>query len=374
MKTTPLLLTVSLLLNATLLVFLALPSDNPLRHSSPASAISHSPSSPPAAVTDGKTGATTEPSPEQLSAALKFGNHLVLRDQLRALGMPESTVQAMIRASLWQPYLERQRAMLAAKTSDAGPYWRSPLQAANRSYTAEERAELRTLASQLREVTVALLGVEGLDVRGTLSSRYSFLAPESAAKLADLDLDYGEMRQEITQESERFKVASDAGKLKYLERERRKDIEAALSPAELSEYDLRYSPAAIALRSRLKQVDLSEAEYRNLFDLQKNFLDTRTASPNSKASAADTAQVTRDMQALLGDERYAIFRRANDPDYRQLEAAGDRFNIPVATLNNVYALRDGASAETRRIAADSSSRPPRKNKPSSSSQARYAEK
>jgi hypothetical protein len=381
MKPGPLLFAASLALNAVLLAF-ALTS-----RGGSASLFSSSsrpaPSSSSHGFSNTNTAAATDAiasSPDQLAAALKSGDHATLRAQLRALGLPDTTVNGIIRSILWRPYYEKQRELALSKNPTDRPYWRGLPQTGSKTYTREERAEIRALASSIREQARAVLGEAAFTDDGVRNHRYAFLTPESADKLADLDRDYGEMRQEISQESDRFKVPSDAEKIKFLEQERRKDLEATLSPAELAEYDLRYSPAAMALRSRLKDVEISEAEYRDLYDLQKVYQDSISSTGPStllpgqrldqklsseqiaqlQARAKTYEQLSAEIHNTLGDERYEQYRRASNSDYRQLQAAGDRFNIPTATLDQVYNLRGSVSADTQRIYADPSLTPEQK--------------
>jgi hypothetical protein len=382
MKLPSILFAASLALNGALLVFLA---SSPQGRSSlsalfPGSAASSSSSSSSSksasAPSSTSPSAASSSSPEALAAALKSGDHATLRDQLRALGLSEGTVQNVMRAILWQPYLDRQLAINAAKASSDQPYWRGLQQTGRRAYTREERAELRELASSLRGQILDVLGPQGFDATSPYSQRYAFLSPESAAKIVDLDRDYSEMRQEINQESERFKVASDADKLKFLEQERRKDLETTLTPAELEEYNLRFSPAAYTLRNRLSKIDLTETEYRDLYDLQQAFYnnqpDTALARPlaNQKLTPEQIAQLqtrakdyealNQEMRQTLGEERYAQYQRASDNDYRQLQAAADRFNLPTDTIDQVYGYRDATAVATQRIAADPALTPEQK--------------
>jgi hypothetical protein len=365
MKPASLMFTASMVLNAALLAVLALAPRGTLasRFSSTSSA-SGSPSTlAPSSHSPGRS--SVPPSPEALAAALKSQNHAVLRDQLHALGLPEDTVMVVMRAMLWQPYYERQREFNRAKNPNDAPYWRGVTQTGTSAYTPEQRAELRQLAASIRDQVQTLLGPAGADTTGVRSQRYAFLPPETAAKLRDLDRDYGEMRQEINQEAERFRLPSDTEKLLFLDEERRNDIAAILSPAELEEYDLRYSPAALMLRNRLSSVDITEAEYRRIYELVKPYEDIALATkttPGTRLSIEQVAalredgktfpQVTQEISALLGEERYKAYRRSQDPDYRQLKAAADRFQLPTEQINNVYALRDYASAESQRVAKD----------------------
>jgi hypothetical protein len=380
MKLPAILFTASLALNAALIALLAL---SPQARSSLSSLLSNN-TSPASSNPSNRASAghshsppvSSHSSPEALAAALKSGDHAALRDQLRALGLAESTVQNIMRALLWQPYLDRQLAINAAKISTDQPYWRGIQQTGRRAYTREERAELRQLASNLRQQILGVLGPEGFDAASPYSQRYSFLSPEAAAKITDLDRDYSEMRQEINQESERFKVASDADKLKFLEQERRKDLEAALTPAELEEYNLRFSPTAYTLRGRLAKIDLTETEYRALYEIQqafynqqtdtalarplagKNFTPEQIAQLQARAKTYET--FTQEVRQSLGDERYALYQRASDNDYRQLQSAADRFDIAPATIDRIYNYKESVAAATQRIGADNTLSPDQK--------------
>jgi hypothetical protein len=374
MKPAPLLLNASLLLNAALLAALAFAPRGAT--SAFFSAFSSSPATPASAHADSSAApgqASVKPSPEVLATALKTKNHAALRDQLRALGLPDDTVLVVMRAMLWQPYYERQREFNRANNPEDAPYWRGLTQTGTRAYTPAQRAELRQLASEIRDQTQTLLGLPGIDTSGVRSQRYAFLPPETAAKLLDLDRDYGEMRHEINQEAERFRVPSDTEKLRFLDEERRNDLAAILTPDQLAEYDLRYSPAALTLRNRLSSLDVTETEYRRLYELIKPYEDislAARATPGTRLTTEQVAalrddgktfpEVMQDVRTLLGEDRYQAYRRARDPDYRQLKAAADRFQLPVEKINQVYALRDTTSAETQRIAKDTTLTPAQK--------------
>jgi hypothetical protein len=374
MKPASLLVTSSLLLNAALLAALAFAPRGATASFFSAFSSSPATSTPDSAHGSGTPGQpSVAASPEVLAAALKTKNHTALRDQLRALGLPEDTVLVVMRAMLWQPYYERQREFNRAQNPEDAPYWRSLPQTGTSAYTPEQRAELRQLASEIRDQTQALLGSAGSDVSGIRNQRYAFLPPETAAKLRDLNRDYAEMRQEVNEEAERFRVPSDTEKLRFLEDQRRNDLAAILTPAQLEEYDLRYSPAALTLRNRLSSLDLTETEYRRIYELIKPYEDISLAAKATPGTRLTTEQVAalrddgktfpevmQDVHALLGDERYQAYRRSQDPDYRQLKAAADRFQLPVEKINHVYALRDTTSAETQRIAKDTTLTPAQK--------------
>ncbi len=357
MKLLPALFTASLALNAALLglvVYSRVKSPPaPARPSTGQFVDAHD------ATSSSAGSAASAPSSARLVTALTSGNPAALRDQLRALGVSETMVRNIVQAIIWQPYRERELQINSAKFVDDQPYWRGLRQTGRRAHTREEREELRHLASDIRQKIEEVLGTAAIDGISPYARRYHFLPTDAAEKIADIDRDYGEMLQEITQEAERFRVPSDAEKQRFLSQERLKDIEAVLTPEEFREFELRQSPAAQALRNRLTQIEVTEAEYRVLFELQKSLIEISPASAPADVPAEDRLALAGQMVALrkqvrdtLGDERFAQFMRASNNEYRQLQAAADRFSLPTETINRVYGYRHDIASASQRIATD----------------------
>jgi len=310
-----------------------------------------------------------------LAETLASRNPDLLRDQLRTLGLPEEVVRSLVRALLWGPYYARYRALVALHQGDKSDLLRGGSYYSG--FTKEERAELRALSRGINQQIFSLLGSTSIEPElDTL--RYGYLPQDKADQIRLINRDYGEMRSDLDQEISRFRVASDDQKLKLLEQERRKDIEALLSPSELVEYDLRHSSTASLLRSRLANINVSDGEFHALFNLLKPVYDASTNSslpttafrPNERLTPEQIAQLTaqRDaraqadekVRALLGDERFAEYKRAGDYDYRTLQAAAARFNLPQQTIEQVYNLRNTVSAETQQIANNANVEPEQK--------------
>jgi hypothetical protein len=311
------------------------------------------------------SAATVDAQKINLAETLASHNPDLLRDQLRALGLPEEVVRSMVRSLLWSPYYERYRALVALHKGDTSDLMRGGSYYSG--FTKEERTELRTLSRGINQQVFSLLGSNSIEPElDTL--RYGYLPQDKADQIRLINRDYAEMRSDLAQEISRFRVASDDQKLKLLEQERRKDIEALLSPSELSEYDMRHSSTASLLRNRLANVNVSDGEFYALFDLLKPVYDISAnpglpstgPRPNERLSPEQISQLTaqRDaraqadekVRALLGDERFAEYKRAGDFDYRTLQAAATRFSLPQPTIEQVYNLRNTVSTETQQIA------------------------
>jgi hypothetical protein len=303
-----------------------------------------------------------EPAPDAgfLSGALKARDLKTFYEQLRALGIDEAMARNFVKQLAWQNHNARRRELLAGKPDIEKPYWRGTGKT-SAQLTAAERAELRELASQARREEAAVFGAAIFINNQPAAARYRFLPEEKIARLLDLQRDYGEMRKELSDESARFKVASDGDSQRLLREEYRRELAAMLSPEELAAYDRRFSDAAAMVQRNTGNIEINEAEYSALFDVVKLVeaqWPTREmlSLPDAQRDARLRAyrDIAPEIREILGEERYAEYERMQNSDYRKLQAAADRFGISGETVDNVYHLRDTAGAESQRIAADKS--------------------
>lgn len=333
-KLIPVLLAVSLAANAALIV---------TRNATPGAPSSGSSRLAQRAASSAVAKAAAEKAAATLATQPSDTDLATLQEKLAEIGLPPELAREVMRSMLWKPYRDRQRALLDAK--DAGkPYWQQT-GAAKKQLTAEDRAELRALSDQIEARAASLLGEE---YGNRAASRYAFLPADKAAAIQRLHRDYNDIRNGVSDETSLFRLPSDEAGRKLLREEQRRDLEAILTPAELAEYDLRYSPAAGELRKRFAALpDSTEAEYKAAYEIAQNL----NASKNNPAAQAAAAQQLRE---LLGAERYATFLRSNDGDYIALQGAAARFDIPASTIDKVYGLRDEAVSLSRQIASDKS--------------------
>ena len=290
------------------------------------------------------TATTTSGTATSADAIPTAAELTALQDRLLTLGLPPDTTREILRVILLKPLQDRQRALLASKTAGL-PYWQQPPSnaAAANYFTPDQRAELRALADQIDAVADQVLGPDALN-----AERYAFLPADKAGALALISRDYAAISADLKTESDIFPVAFDANLRKLILDEQRRDLETTLTPQELADYDLRYSPAALDLRRRFATLpDSTEAEYRAAYDLTQQIA-AATAAADADAGAAAQQQ----LRDLLGPDRYAAFQRAGDPDYTALQNAAARFNLPADTINKVYDLRASTAALSQQIATD----------------------
>ncbi len=293
-----------------------------------------------------------------LAGALKARDPKTFYGQLRALGIDEAMARDFVNQVIWRKHNARRRELLAGKPDVETPYWRGTGKT-TAQLTASERAELRELANLARREAIALLGADPTDSDRRLAARYGFLPEAKAAQLLDLQRDYAEMRKELSDESARFKVASDADKQRLLGEEYRRDLAVLLAPEELAAYDRRFSDAATLVQRNFRGIEATEAEYRAVYDVVKLVeaeypsRETRTMSDQElDARAKAYKDIGQEIKDILGESRYADYARMQSSDYRNLQAAADRFQFSNETVASVYNLRDMAASESQRIASD----------------------
>ncbi len=291
-----------------------------------------------------------------------------LRDELRAAGLDETSIRLIVGVRLWKRYESRMNALQPAPDPDR-PWWKND---DYRGQTREQREQARVLRDEQRAELEALLGKDP-DAAGAnswLARQYGFLPEEKREELQRLEQDYNDLASETRREARGFLLASDMEKLRFIEEEKRRDLAAFLSPEEFADYEMRHSRTAQNLRQRMTQMDATEAEFRTIFEIQKDFderftePDRHRAVPRTQEELKARAEAERAMKAqirdALGADRYAAYVRAQDNDYQQLRNATQRFQLPPDTPDRIYALRDEVPLRATRIADDSTLSPEQK--------------
>ena len=293
--------------------------------------------------------------PKDLAEILKAKNPDSFRDFLRAAGLPESTVKSIVAGLIWENYHIRSNA-LSPKLDPSKPWWKG----GNNdwySITKEQRAELSTLEREAEAEETRVLGPDA-HTRWQ-DPQLTFLSADKRKKVEGIEKDYEDLIQKVQHEMQDFRLTSDDEKIKLLMAEKKRDIAAALTPQEQTEYDLRMSPNAKQLISQISQFDCTEEEYRKIFAIQKAYNDTQNldAEGNPLNPGADDQAKRREdekqlkelIKTALGTERFAEYKRSQSYEYQQLVAAGKRLALPPETARQVYSLRDTVASESARI-------------------------
>jgi hypothetical protein len=338
MKPLPLFLGVSVVANVALAVLVWL-------RISPAS---QSVRSGTDAVAAGSANTTAgEKIPPALRAALASGDPAALT----AAGVPAETIRALTVGQAVDAFVDHQRAM--QPKGERVRYWRNLARAEDTALGAERKRAEQNINEAFQRVYGEGVGDLFFSRR---SSGRSVLAPATRARLDRIERDYEEMEQQITASQDGSPLLhSDREKLELLQVEMRRDLDAALTPAERELIALHDSHTAYTVRDRFGAVLETEEDYKKIFALQKAFDDRLIGSGTQESPESQRKSEQKlmdDIRAALGPEKWAAAQRAGDPDVRILEFLQQRLHLPNERTEAVLAARSRYAAQSQQINAD----------------------
>lgn len=305
MKTIPLLpvlLVLSLAANGAL-AFLALRGP---AAAGPASSVATAASGAANAATNARpaSGALAAPLAERLAAARTPADFKDVVAELRAAGLPDSLVRMVVQAAVGEDFARRQRAIFDFSSV---PYWREP------TPTPEQNKAIRALDRE-RRALLADLGLPPSPFEQAVRQRQFGGLPEAkAAALEKIQQDYNDLRMELYSQRQ-GRNEDRMAQERLLREEQQRDIDALLTPAEKMEWEVRTSSASANLRRQLREVEVTEEEFRSLFAAQRTYEQVtqpggmfpqgrRSADQQEAALDAWDAQQA-ELRRVLGDDRY----------------------------------------------------------------------
>jgi hypothetical protein len=363
MKTIPVLLVLSLAANATLLLINP-PGLTPKLDRPKAGAIaSGNAKTVPAGGVESLSAAGK---PGAIAAALKGDDAEALRDELRAAGVGEEVIRAVVGASIWQRYAHRFEELQPAPDAKS-VWWKNDENGYWGGQSKEQRVALKALQAELKAEGERVLGKDSdaSKMNPWMERQYGFASAEKREAIQQLEQDYNELQSDLRRETRGFQTPADAEKTRFIEEEKRRDLAALLTPTELAEYDRRNSRTAQNLRWRMTAMDASEEEYLAVFELRKDFderfadsdpygnrLSQNKSEDDGKARREAEKALNAQLRQTLGPERYQAYVYSNDGDYQQLQAATKRFGLAAGTPRSVLSLREETAKAATRLADD----------------------
>ncbi|MFZ5497247.1 MAG: hypothetical protein ACOZE5_18145 [Verrucomicrobiota bacterium] len=272
---------------------------------------------------------------------------------LRAAGYPPSVVRAVVGQLLNERF--------ASRNPNAGqPYWKQ--QAAP---TPETQAAQRALWRERQALYESLLGADArpsasLDAEGRLR-RYGNLSDDKVDAIARIERDYGEMSSEAFAQR-RGNTVADAETMmqtqQLMEQEKLADLAAALTPEELAQYEMRNSQSARTLMRNLRNVEVTEQEYAQLYEAQKAFdaANPRRATMDGSSYAqrqSAQAALNEQARALLGENRFYAYLEGTDGNYANIVRTLSAFpTVSPPVSYQVYQLQTELQRTMAQVARD----------------------
>ena len=293
---------------------------------------------------------------------VETADYAVYVENLRALGMPETTIRDIIVADIDQIFIQRQRAEAAQQDMEwwrAGPSqeMQSNLLARAQEIEGERQALLAKLlgpdwAKDRPQNDELPLGLAG-PVLGTLPDEVKASVQEIARRSRARMKAYVAQTEALGQPLNPVEVAR-------LRDETRQQLAAVLPPAALEEFLLRYSENANQLRRELGGLNPTPEEFRAVFravDALDRELPLRAAANDAnsqRARATLEAQRLTALRTALGPQRFAAYQALIDPAYRDALQVAEQVGGDRDTVLALYEISRASNETVNRIRTDAS--------------------
>lgn len=278
--------------------------------------------------------------------------------KLREIGCPEETIRDIIIADVNKLFGSRLAALYPSPKDYK--FWRVE----DRSARDEERTreqKRRELEKEKRALLKELLGIDYEVEMARWSGRpdeddwrHGFLSAEKQELLKTLQNKYRDMERALMAEGG-FRNPENRAKLAALRAQREAELAQTLGPQDFAEYQLRNSWTARNMRENLASFQPNEDEFRQIFEMRKQFDDqfgfTRDGGDqaNREKRAAAQAQLDEQIRATLGEERFKEYTLAQDDRYREIYDFTQRNDLPRTTADQLLEIRTAAEAARAEI-------------------------
>jgi len=293
---------------------------------------------------------------------VETADYAVYVENLRALGMPETTIRDIIVADVDQIYTQRQRADAAQQDME---WWRST---PSLELQSNLLARTQEIESERQALLAKLLGPDWAKDRPQTDDMPVGLAgPVLGALPEEVKASVQEIAQRSRARLTAYVAQSQAlgqplnpAEVTRLRDETRQQLAAVLPPAALEEFLLRYSENASQLRRELSGLNATPEEFRAVFravDVIDRELPLRAAANDAESQrtrATLEAQRFAALRTALGPQRFAAYQALIDPAYRDALQVAEQVGGDRDTALALYEISRAANDTLNRIRTDAS--------------------
>lgn len=377
MKPGLLLVAGSLVANAVLLTMLVLRTGP---SSTSAIAGEHDGTSAPAAG-DSRIVAVSPPTATAAWQALESEDLASFTSNLRAAGLAEPLVRAIVRATIDEQFRKSEEALVPSRP--APNYWEADdrgmsremrlatlqrLQADQRHLPLETRLALLDLWREKARLSLAVLGPDPSE------PAHDRRLPADKRELAQIITeDYDTAIRDIRQRGGQMLLPEEQAMLKTLKEQKENELAAVLTPDEVAEYKMRSSWTMHSLRQELGPFAPTEDEFRSIYAVREELQTRQNEGPGKRRDdfpsheefvaymngreieRKELEQTLEDrLRQELGEERYRAYERETNPHLREIRALVDRASLSPEIADRVFDLRANAEEASARIGDDTS--------------------
>jgi len=265
---------------------------------------------------------------------------------LRAVGCPEETIRDLVVAEVNKLYGPKFAALMAQ--TQQYEYWKPT---SKKSRDALNK-QLEALRGEKRELLKTLLGIDS-----DPSEQWANVTADQLVEQGRFGFLSAEKQKQVREILARYELNNEMDTRRARD-QRRQELAQVLSPEELYQFELRDSNAADSVRGRFGQADLTEAEYKKLFDLRTAYEDEVGAvadynDPEKMRKRSEARKLLDEAyKTALGDDRMKEVNRQQDPGWRSLTQVGQQFNLNGQTLDQAYQLQQAAGEQMGKLISD----------------------
>jgi hypothetical protein len=291
-------------------------------------------------------------------------NYAAYISNLRAIGCPEETIRDIIITDINKLYAQRLRAFEPWSKQTNLLWWQQP--AYRPADYVEYQKQSRLLNREKRELVKTLLGAElNQEMRRQQgypdyqAQQLAFLSEDKRTQIQAVNDKYNDLEAALYEKTDaEMPRAQKQQQFNQYRDQRKAEIAALLTPAEAEQYDMRTSQTGQTLRYNLASFEATEQEFRAVFQLQKAFDEQCNSASYDPTNAARLMQtraeaqkkLDADLQAALGAERYADYKRSLDYNYTAVYQVTRHYQLPKETALSVYETKKAAEAQKAQIA------------------------
>ena len=186
---------------------------------------------------------------------------------------------------------------------------------------------------------------------------------EKQARIDKIKKDYDDIRARTSAEYSAAGAAFPGGlnaflrQLALLEREKRTDLAAVLTPAELEDLELRETPAGQLVSRLLGDAALTDGQRRTAFRLQRDFEDhfglTYNVTPRGLYEREAARQgLQEQIKAVIGHEALAAWLRGEGDDYAKFAAFAAQQNLPADAAVELWRAKNDFTLQRLELLAN----------------------
>ncbi|MBA4150394.1 MAG: hypothetical protein H0X66_19965 [Verrucomicrobia bacterium] len=272
-------------------------------------------------------------------SSIRSTNFVEYAEKLREIECPDQTIRDIITGEINDWILGGRRALFAPYASR---FWQFAAKG-----DIEMPDELKLPLGELKKAKAESLSAALKLLQKPAEpakSRLEIVPEEIRGQIQEIEKKYADLRKEI-QNNKELSSTDQYKRIQELERQREAERQGAMSPEELAEYKARRESSQF---QQLYGFNADEKELREIASVfAKNSLWAHDPDFPSDREGKETRAKQRDeeLKAMLGEKRFAEFKRASEPDYREAYKITQAYNLPDDAAVRAYEMNQELKAQ-----------------------------